>query len=358
MMDELYCSGCGARLQIEDETKDGYIEKKALQRETFLCKRCYQLKHYGKFVEGNSTFHTIKMVHQSIKKEDVVLFLVDLPLVLTPFLNAFKELKRYPNLYLLVNRFDLYQTFISKEKAFRFISKESKKFQLNFKEIIFLDEIESFIDQILIEYPHQNIALVGIENVGKTTLIQKILKQRKQQKSQLVASIYPGTTLQPLKIHFDDNHDLYDTPGILSKTSFLHHLPKGIIKRLQLDKKVVQTAYQLNACQAIHINNFLSFHYLNGNKQGIIFYHSPQCVLTRTKLQNAISTFDALISQYSIKVNSIHSFNDLTAYPITITEGKKDIVIEGFGFVTVTQPGEFMIYTFKDCQITIRDAMI
>ena len=37
MMDELYCSGCGARLQIEDETKDGYIEKKALQRETFLC---------------------------------------------------------------------------------------------------------------------------------------------------------------------------------------------------------------------------------------------------------------------------------------------------------------------------------
>lgn len=38
------------------------------------------------------------------------------------------------------------------------------------------------MNQILIEYPHQNIALVGIENVGKTTLIQKILKQRKQQK--------------------------------------------------------------------------------------------------------------------------------------------------------------------------------
>ena len=34
-MDELYCSGCGARLQIEDETKDGYIEKKPYKEKLF-----------------------------------------------------------------------------------------------------------------------------------------------------------------------------------------------------------------------------------------------------------------------------------------------------------------------------------
>ncbi len=358
MNETLYCAGCGSILQTEDETKDGYIEKKALQRETFLCKRCYQLKHYGKFVEGKSTFHTIKMVHQSIQKNDVVLFVIDLPLILTPFLNAFSELKRYSNLYLIVNRYDLYQTFLSKKKAMQFIEKESKRFQLDFKKIVFAEDIHDFIEDIKSQYPFQNIALVGVENVGKTTLIKKILSPSIEIKNQLVTSIYPGTTLQPLKMKLDDQHLIYDTPGILSKTSFLNAFPKGLLKHLQLDKKVVQTAYQLHDSQAIIINNFISLHYLKGPKQGILFYHSPQCRLTRTKLINSKSTFNALIKENQLKIHSIHSFDDLQAYPITIKEPKKDIVIEGFGFITITKPGEFILYTIKNGLITIRDAMI
>ncbi len=71
-MEERRCPGCGAVLQTNDELKDGFVDKNALNREYILCKRCFQLQHYGKFVKGKETYSTIKMVHEYVKKEDVV----------------------------------------------------------------------------------------------------------------------------------------------------------------------------------------------------------------------------------------------------------------------------------------------
>ena len=359
-MKDLYCPGCGALLQTENENKDGFIEKKALSRESYLCKRCYQLKHYGQFNKGKETYSTMKMVHEFVSKNDVVFFIVDLPFVITPFLKVFDELKRYNHLYLLVNRYDLYQTYISKEKAMNFVKQECKKFHLPFKAIYLIEKnCKDLIEIIDEQYPTQNRCFIGLENIGKSTFINQYLKGIGIENQFVVDSLYPGTTLQPLKIKIAEDQYLLDTPGIHSKTAFMHKIDLNILKWLQNDKKIIQTAYQLNANQSIHVNNFLSFHYLEGKKQGIIFYHSPRLTLTRCKLSNAESTFNALISQYDIHSNQVQSFKDLVGYPIEIKGNqKKDLVIEGFLFITITLPGKFVIYTFKDSNITIRNAMI
>ena len=52
-MEELRCVGCGIILQCEDVNKEGYVHPNAFNREFILCKRCYQIKHYGKFSTSN-----------------------------------------------------------------------------------------------------------------------------------------------------------------------------------------------------------------------------------------------------------------------------------------------------------------
>jgi len=132
-----------------------------------------------------------------------------------------------------------------------------------------------------------------------------------------------------------------------------------VLKQIQSDKKIVQTSFQLNEKQAIHFNNFLSFQYLEGVKQGIIFYHPALLTLTRTKLENAATSFQSLIKDYKIKTNKIKCYADFQEYEIeNINDEKVDIVIEGLAMITLTHQGKFKLYTFKDSNVYLRKAMI
>lgn len=359
MEETKYCQGCGALLQTEDENKDGYVHPNALNREIVLCKRCFQLKHYGVFRPGKETYHSIKMIHESVHLDDVLILVLDASLTMTPLLEHLKELNRYKNFYIIANRFELYEEMIKKEKMLDFLSKNIQKAGLKAKKIYLLDHhLETIFDAILQSHEKANLCFAGLENAGKTTLINQFLQKYYPNIPLLTKSLYPGTTLQPLKIPLDATHYLMDTPGIKSHRSMLHQLENSVLKKLQLDKKIVATSYQLCSRQAIHINNFLSFHYVAGEKQTILFYTSAMCTFTRSKEENAQRSFDSLIKDYTIKTNKIKTFEDLTYYDIIIDKKKQDIVIEGFGFITISHPGQFRIYTLKNVNLILRDAMI
>lgn len=359
-MEEKICSGCGAILQTLDENKDGYVDPKALNRENILCKRCFQLQHYGKFVKGNETFSTIKMVHESVNKDDVVILLVDVCLTIAPLVSAFSELKKYKKIYVLANRYDLYQNYINEQKTILFLKRELDKFGLKYIKIFILkDNIEEIFNEIIASNLSKNLCFIGLENVGKTTLINKFLKTYRPDIKQLTNSLYPGTTLQPLKIELNEKNYLLDTPGIKSKNSFINKVENKVLKLMQLDRKITQTSYQLNSLQSVIVNNFMVFDYQDGIKQTISFYLSDMLILTRCKLENSNNTFNSLIKDYKIKTNKVHSIDDFEDYIIEIKDNcKHDIVIEGLGFLSVMNSGKFRIRTFKDMNIYIRKAMI
>ena len=178
MSEELLCVGCGIKLQCEDEAKEGYVNPNAFSRSFILCKRCYQLKHYGKFSESKELKNTIDMLHKSAKKNDLVILICDVALVYTPLIKALKELNSFTNVIMVCNRYDLYKDYIKLEKAYSFINKEIKNAKLNIKKVFIVDnnieEIFDFIDEKSI---NNNAYLLGLENAGKTTFINNILKE-------------------------------------------------------------------------------------------------------------------------------------------------------------------------------------
>ena len=112
-MEELKCIGCGITLQCEDESKEGYVNPSAFNREFILCKRCYQLKHYGKFVESKQVKNTINLLHKSASKDDLIILVCDVALVYTPLIKVLKEMNSFKNVIMVCNRYDLYKDYIN-----------------------------------------------------------------------------------------------------------------------------------------------------------------------------------------------------------------------------------------------------
>lgn len=360
MEDKLYCIGCGIMLQSEDNIKEGYVNPNALNRDFILCKRCYQLKHYGRFNESKSLKNSIDLLKNNALKNDLIVLVFDVGLVYCPFNKILKELNYYNDVVLIGNRYDLYKEYIKKEKVYNFISLQAKRSNINYKKIFIIDnnieEIFNYLDENSIA---RNVYFVGFENAGKTTLINNILKEiAHEENNLLVNSKYPGTTIDLIKIPMNDDNYLIDLPGIHSDGNFLSYVENNFIKKLNNDKMIKQVMYQLNDNQSLLISNVLRFDYLSGNKQSIIFYGSKMLDVMRCKLENATNTFNNRMIDLSLKSDKIKFFNDLERYDIIITDDLKyDIVIEGLGFFCLKK-GKYRIYTFKGVNVFKRKSMI
>lgn len=359
MEEKIYCFGCGAPLQDVDESKDGYVDPRAfLNKKNVLCKRCFQLKHYGKFSPSSLVKNTIDRIIEDASKDDLLVLLVDCALKDTPLIPILKKLNDYPNLLLIANRFDLYQSYIRKEKLLSFLQSSCKKSGIHTKEIWIIDgNITEIFQHLCEESIGRNIYLVGLENAGKTTFINQILKKMENEdESLLIHSKYPGTTVDLIKIPLDDKTFLIDSPGIYSKGNFLHFIDKDEIKTLGNDRKICSYTYQLSPHQSILISNVLRIDFHNSCNCQIFMPDS--LLLTRCKTENAWQTFHHQIPYLKWKCEKIKKSQDLQKTNLKLAfEKYYDIVIEGLGFFRV-KGGAYTVFAPKGVHLFTRSSMI
>lgn len=358
-MDDLYCIGCGTKLQTEDESKEGYVDPKALNREFILCKRCFQLQHYGKYKEAKVVKDPIKLINSKASKNDLMILVCDVSLVNTPLIKIFDKLSIYKNLIIVANRYDLYQDKLSKDKALKFLKEEFKKTKLKPKEYFIIDNnIDEIFDYIDNNSKDNDVYLLGVENAGKTTFINEILKTvAKEDENFITASKYPGTTINLVPIKIDDTHILYDTPGIKSPGNILNFVDKKFIQEQGFDNKVTELVYQMGKLNALIISNLVVLEFVDGVRQSIIFYGSSMYEVTRCSLVKLFSTFGNKYKFLKLKDEKIDSISLLDTIKLDITEPKIDVVIEGFGFFTL-HPGTFVLHVPYGVNVYTRKAMI
>ena len=63
--------------------------------------------------------------------------------------------------------------------------------------------------------------MVGVTNVGKSTLINAIIQEITGDKDIITTSRFPGTTLDKIEIPLDDGGHIYDTPGLSTDIKWL-----------------------------------------------------------------------------------------------------------------------------------------
>ena len=367
----LRCSGCGALIQSEDQNKAGYINKEVLKKRKdsdFYCKRCFELKHYNKNtvleIENDDYFSNLEQIK---KDKGLIVYIVDLLDLDGTIIESINELFKSENILLVVNKVDLFLDSLNRNKILQYVRKYLKDKNIKVKDAFLMssfeeEDINSLIEKIK-EYKNkkQNVYFVGMTNVGKSTILNKIINKYTGINDLITVSNNVNTTLSNIYIPFDDDSFLVDTPGIVNRKSLIYYLDKESYEYISPKKFIKPKTFQLNEKQSLFISGFLRIDFIEGERSSFITNFNNNLLIHRTKLENAdefyLNHADDILNYPTLKERE--NLGALKSKVITFDLDKKiDISIFGLGFISIYGSGKLKITSFENVKWTVREALV
>lgn len=321
------CTGCGVELQTENKEKEGFVE----DINNKLCTRCFKLKNYGEYKEVSLDNEDFTKILKEIPKESLVVYL-------TSSLNINLDyLENLNNVILVLTKKDLLPKSVQDYKLINYI----KNITNNYLDIEIISTIKNYnLDNLLNKIKKYNknnnkVYFVGMTNSGKSTLINKMIKNYTDKEIEVTTSIYPSTTLDKVEIELGDIK-IIDTPGLLNRGSTLKNITLKEIKKITPKKEIKPRSYQLKGKGSLLIEDYIRLDYYADNN--ITIYIANNLNITKMTQNNP-----------KLKENKKITFN--------LEEGK-DIVVEDLCFIKFTKKGKVDIYTKYDVNIYERKNLI
>ncbi len=333
---EKRCQGCGVVLQDQNVLQEGYTTN----LENDICQRCFRMKNYGEYqVVAKSNDEYIDILKEVGKTKDLVLYITDL-------LNLEKNIEQIrtiiPNKMILVlNKMDVLPKSVKEEKLKAYL----EGMNIHFEEIIVISTAKNYnIDYLLkrIKYfqTSKNVYVVGHTNAGKSSLINKLIKNYSENTQELTMSPLPSTTLSTIQIDINEHLTLIDTPGLVDTGSILNHVDPKMVKKISPKAEIKPRTFQLKKNQSIVIEDLIRIDYVEGDKNSFTLFVSNDLKVKRL-------------------LNIFHNENLKDKNKITYNvKYDEDLVISGLGFVKIVNKGVIDIYIDKDVDTFMRRSLI
>ncbi|NHN30985.1 ribosome biogenesis GTPase YqeH [Paenibacillus agricola] len=363
------CTGCGVKLQTEHAEKLGYVPAQALDRSPIICQRCFRMKNYNES-SGITLDHNdfIKLLSHIGYTKSLVVNIVDIFDFEGSLISGLPRFVGDNPIVLVVNKIDLLPKVTNYNRIVNWVRKEAKEFGLKVVEVVLCSAKQNMgFDRVLAALDEhrggRDIYVVGATNVGKSTLINRLIRDYSDIEAELTTSQYPGTTLDLVKIPMDDGTFIIDTPGIVYPHRLTELVSKQDLVTLMPDKGVKPRVFQLNAQQTLFFGSFARFDFIQGERQSFTFYVSNALPAHRTKLENA----DHLYAEHKgvmltpPTLEALELMPKLTKYPVRIPKGKMyDVSISGLGWVKVNSDSgaDLAIHVPKGVKVAVRESMI
>lgn len=368
--EELRCIGCGAVIQTDDPQGLGFTPNSALEKgkETgeIYCQRCFRLRHYNEISPVSLTDDDfLRLLNQIRDADALIVYLVDVfdfNGSLIPGLHRFVG----DNPIMLVgNKADLLPNSLKRTKLKDWLRQRANEAGIRPIDVELVsaktnESVDDLLDNINKLREDRDVYVVGVTNVGKSTLINQIIRQNTGIKELITTSRFPGTTLDKITIDLEDGHELVDTPGIIHKEQMAHYLNGKDLKIVQPQKPIKPKVYQLNPAQTLFFGGVARFDYVQGDKKhGFTVYVENNLLIHRTKLENADAFYEKHFGELLTPPSpeSIEDFSELVRFEFK-TNQKSDLVFEGLGWITV--PADVVVagWAPKGVAVLIRKAMI
>jgi len=365
MKTKLRCDGCGVELQTENEDELGYIPKSALDREHVLCKRCFQLRHYNKNVTVSLTSDDFLQMVSSIHDEKgIVVHLIDIFDVDGTLLKNLRRIVGDKKIYLVANKIDLLPKSTNHKKLTDWLYKVIKDEHLEVEEIHLISAQTGYqIDELAMVLEsardHQDIYVVGVTNVGKSTFINQLIQRSTHLKDAITTSYFPGTTLDFISIALDQTSAMIDTPGIVNERQIAHYVSKKDLKTIVPRKEVKARNYQLNDRQTLFFGGLARLDFIKGARQTFVCYFSNELPIHRTKSDNADDLYEKQVGKLLSPPNeeTKKQLPPLVKQSYRISEPNTDIVFSGLGWVTILDGNITVdVYYPKGITVSIRSS--
>ena len=336
MENEKRCSGCGILLQDQNVLQEGYTTS----LDNDICQRCFRMKNYGEYqavMKSNDEY--INILKSVAETKDLVLYVTDL-------LNLEKNIDEIRNLIpnkmiLVLNKVDVLPRSVKEEKLINYLESQN----IHFEEVIVISanknyNIDYLLKRVKFHQTSKNVYVVGHTNAGKSSLINKLIKNYSTNPQELTMSPLPSTTLNTINIEINEHLTLIDTPGLVDTGSILNHVDGAMVKKIDAKKEIKPRTYQLRKNQSIIIEDLVRIDYVEGEKNSFTVFVSNDL-----KVRRLLNLFNN---------DELKDKNKLT-YNVKYDE---DLVISGLGFIKIVDKGVIDIYIDKDIDTFTRKSLI
>ncbi len=364
-----YCAGCGVAIQTEDPTGVGYAPKSALDREIVICQRCFKLKHYNQIQDVELTDDDFLRILNGISaKEALVIKIVDIFDFNGSWLPGLQRSVGTNPVLLVGNKVDLLPKSVNPNRMSNWMKAEAKELGLEPIDVHLISAKKGHgIDELAekIEYYRKgkDVYVVGCTNVGKSTLINQVIKRfGAEDEAIITVSHFPGTTLDLIDIPLDDDANLYDTPGIINRHQMAHYVDAKDLKTITPKKEIKPHVFQLNPQQTLFFGGLARLDYMEGNKRSFVVYMSNELKTHRTKLDKADELYENHIGKMLNPPNekTLQMLPPLVRHEFSLRDGvKTDIVFSGLGWVAIHgKGGRIAAWAPKGVAVTLREALV
>lgn len=369
VQEELRCDGCGVKIQTTDKTKLGFVPASALEKEPLICQRCFRIKHYNESASIAVDQDDFLRLLSSIGNTDsLVVHIVDLFDFEGSLISGLQRFVGNNPVLLVVNKVDLLPKGLNMNRLRNWVQRQAKEQGLKTVEVVLCSAkrnigFDRVIEEIEKHRGNRDVYVVGATNVGKSTLINRIIRDYSDLGQELTTSRYPGTTLDAIHIPLDDGKAIIDTPGIVYTSRMTEIVPRSFLGSLLPEKPIKPLVYQLNAGQSIFMGSIARFDFVEGDRQSFTFYVSNAINIHRTKLEKA----DDLYEQHKGELlggpsrEELETIPSWTRHSLRVKKGTQvDVYISGLGWIQVNSDAGALldIYAPKGIKVLLRDSMI
>ncbi|MGM9971907.1 MAG: ribosome biogenesis GTPase YqeH [Anaeroplasmataceae bacterium] len=361
------CIGCGAILQTEYKDKAGYVPSLNIDSlKNIYCKRCFRLNHYNempKILADPKDY--LNVLNGCLKKNGLIVLIVDLFDFTGTFIPDIINHLRDKEVILVANKLDLLPKSTNVAKIVDWLSYMVNRifFRVDAIHVVsskkgyYLDELMNTIDFLR---KGRDVYFVGCANVGKSSLINGLLKRFTTRCDDLIStSEIPGTTLDTINIpFFEDNKAFIDTPGLINVNNIFSKILPVSYKKILPKNEIKPITYQLKFGNCIYVSGLAVFDLLSGDNVSFTCYFSNELLLHRSKSEK----IDEFLNTHLGKMLNPPSLEEVNLeyedIEFEIGNKKKDIVISGLGFICINKPCRIRVKVIKDTDVFLRNAII
>lgn len=326
------CIGCGVELQNSNRNSIGYT----IDLSNKLCQRCFRIRNYNDYkivIKDNEDY--INILKDINKTSDLVVLVVDL-FNISYYLE---DISKYINndILLVLTKRDVLPLSCYDEKLKNYFD----NYNLNILDKIIISSKKNYnLDELYYKINNyktsDKVYVVGFTNSGKSTMINKIIYNYSDNDTFITTSNLPSTTIDSIFVKVNDNLTLIDTPGLLDDKDIINFIDENTLKKIIPTKEIKPITYQIKNKQTIIIDNLVRIDLNEPNNLTIY-------------MSNMLD-----IKRYYKEIDDL---NDLKKVELNVF-ADSDIVIQGLGFIKVTNESVITVYAKNGVRVFVRKNLI
>ena len=320
------CLGCGSILQNNDINKEGYV----LNIDDNLCNRCFRIKYYNEYKKVNKNNNDYLEVINSITKDDLVIYVTSILDIRLDYIDSFK------NVIVVLTKRDIIPKSVKDSKIINYMEKRYNYLDIEVISSLKNYNLDSLYNKIIKHNTNGKVYIIGNTNSGKSTLINKLIKNYGNNDIEITSSMYPSTTLDKIEIELD-KFKIIDTPGLINEGSIINYVDNKMIKKINCTKEIKPKTYQIKGKGSIIIENLIRIDYETQDNSMTLY------------INNGLN-----ISFASSKNNKLQDKNKIYFN----LDKHKDIVISDLCFIKFVKEIQLTIYSQDKLSIYERDNLI